>query len=153
MPFKDPEEYRQYQNAYHRNRERQRGDKYRAQAKARRSQPEVAARLKIYFKEYRLKNREAIRHKRMLAKFGIGSEDYAFMLGEQGGVCAICKRANDDGKPLAVDHCHSTGKVRGLLCSNCNVGIGHLRDSPTIMKSASEYIMAESTPFPWEIFV
>lgn len=68
------------------------------------------------------------------------------MLKNQGGVCAICGKPETSThksgtmKSLAVDHCHATGKVRGLLCSACNHGIGHLKDSKEIMRAAIKYI-------------
>lgn len=81
-----------------------------------------------------------------LEKFGLTPEDYDRMLAEQGGVCAIC-RGPESGKAygggvkrLAVDHCHATGLVRGLLCGNCNKGLGNLGDSPERMREAARYV-------------
>lgn len=77
--------------------------------------------------------------------FGITIEDYEQMLSEQNHVCAICfgteKRSH---KSLAVDHCHDTGVVRGLLCSNCNLGLGNFQDNIEILKSAIEYLVANN---------
>lgn len=58
--------------------------------------------------------------------YGIGIEDYDRMLDSQGGKCAICgaDRPGKAHKNFAVDHCHATGRVRGLLCVRCNVGLG-----------------------------
>ena len=62
-----------------------------------------------------------------LAKYGITIEDYEKLLVSQNGVCAICSGEPDTRwKILAVDHCHKTGKVRGLLCMTCNTMIGRL---------------------------
>jgi broad specificity phosphatase PhoE len=58
--------------------------------------------------------------------YGITLEDYNRLLEEQGGVCAICKRAPSTNRVLAVDHCHKTLKVRGLLCINCNRILGFM---------------------------
>jgi len=55
--------------------------------------------------------------------YGISQAVYDQMLAEQGGVCAICRHTEGD-KPLAVDHSHKTGQVRGLLCTVCNVQVG-----------------------------
>jgi len=74
------------------------------------------------------------RHK----KTGVSQEQYLAKLNEQGGVCAICKQA--DTKALAADHCHITGLFRGLLCSNCNRGLGYMKDNITILKQAVEYL-------------
>lgn len=66
--------------------------------------------------------------------------DYDALLASQGGTCAICGGANANGQRLAVDHNHATGKVRGLLCHNCNSGIGHLMDRPDWLRKAAEYV-------------
>ena len=73
-------------------------------------------------------------------KYGVSLEAYDAMLKSQDGSCAICGGQNQMDKPLAVDHCHKTGKVRGLLCYQCNVGIGNLRDDPNILRLAIRYI-------------
>jgi hypothetical protein len=67
-------------------------------------------------------------------------EEYTTLLDAQGGVCAICKESCKTGFALAVDHNHSTKKNRGLLCGNCNRGIGCLRESPAILYRAIEYL-------------
>jgi hypothetical protein len=73
--------------------------------------------------------------------YGISYAEYLNMLEAQGGCCAICG-TNDTGKrkAFAVDHNHETGKVRGLLCSNCNTGIGNLKENEGIMLRAIEYL-------------
>lgn len=72
-------------------------------------------------------------------KFGITLAEYEQMKARQGGVCAIC--GNPPGKKdLAVDHDHVTGKIRSLLCSLCNLAIGHLRDDPELVKKAHSYL-------------
>lgn len=82
-----------------------------------------------------------------LAKFGITPDQYREMLDAQGGVCAICEQPervrdarNGRLKALAVDHDHETGAVRGLLCQNCNKGIGNLGDSPERLIAAAAYL-------------
>lgn len=79
--------------------------------------------------------------------FGITLADYEAMMVAQACVCAICGKPetridNRTKQPsrLAVDHCHSTGKVRGLLCSACNKGIGHLKDDPALLRKSAEYL-------------
>jgi hypothetical protein len=69
------------------------------------------------------------------------------MLEKQKGACAICKCTEQNvdvrtGKPyeLAIDHCHKTGKVRALLCTFCNVGLGAFRDNPDLMHQAIKYV-------------
>lgn len=74
-------------------------------------------------------------------RYGITSEDYARMLAEQEHRCAICGIDQcKTGRNFAVDHCHKTGKIRGLLCANCNVGIGGLQDSIAVVSLALAYL-------------
>jgi hypothetical protein len=82
--------------------------------------------------------------RKLKAAYGIGYAEYLTMLEAQNGCCAICG-TNDTGgrKAFHVDHCHNTGKVRGLLCGNCNSGIGNLRDDIELLKRAIQYL--EST--------
>jgi hypothetical protein len=113
-----------------------------------------------YQAEYRGQQsvRDALRDKRLRREFGITLADYDRMHAAQNGCCAICKqpeRAMRGGKPraLAVDHCHATGVVRGLLCGSCNPMIGYAGDSPEILRAAIGYInqhAGKSTvvPFP-----
>lgn len=62
------------------------------------------------------------------------------MLDDQGGVCAICSKEDAAGKRLAVDHCHETGKVRGLLCLKCNTVLGKMNDEVNLLKKAIAYL-------------
>jgi len=81
--------------------------------------------------------------------FGIDLNDYNNLLFEQNGVCAICKlpekgkRRLTEPKALAVDHCHVTGKIRGLLCSECNKGIGLFNDNIELLYTALLYLKNE----------
>ena len=83
---------------------------------------------------------------KLMAQYGLTIEDYETLLHKQKGVCAICKKEesakSNKGyiKSLAVDHCHSTGKVRGLLCQDCNLGIGKLKDNVDLVESALNYL-------------
>ena len=72
--------------------------------------------------------------------YGIGLVEYTQMLEVQGGVCAICGCPCATGRRLAVDHCHTTGKVRGLLCGNCNKGLGSFKDDPRLIRKAIDYL-------------
>jgi hypothetical protein len=72
--------------------------------------------------------------------FGITADQYDAMLEYQGGVCAICKRECKTNRRLSVDHCHTTSEVRGLLCGNCNTGLGGLQDSPLLLQTAIQYL-------------
>lgn len=73
--------------------------------------------------------------------FGITVEDYNKMFTQQKGCCAICTVHQDAlDKRLCVDHDHSTGVVRGLLCFHCNTGLGHFRDDPVFLERAADYM-------------
>lgn len=87
-----------------------------------------------------------------LKRFTMTSEDFDTLLASQGGVCAICRQdlQHDTNQRLSVDHDHSccSGKgescgrcIRGILCSNCNSGLGHFRDSPEVVQSALAYLL------------
>lgn len=80
---------------------------------------------------------ERRREEKLKYKYGITVEEYDALRGAQGGRCALC---GADPEVLCVDHCHATGRVRGLLCSPCNTGIGHLRDDVAILRRAIEYL-------------
>jgi hypothetical protein len=75
-------------------------------------------------------------------KYGITDEHYKTLLREQDGGCAICTDPSADsvGRPLSVDHCHASGNVRGLLCTQCNNGLGRFHDNPELLRKAANYI-------------
>lgn len=80
------------------------------------------------------------RDARLQATYGITLSEYNVMLADQHGVCAICKVPHHPERPLVVDHDHDSGMVRGLLCSECNTGIGLLGDNPDTLESAIAYL-------------
>jgi len=93
----------------------------------------------------RVKDRPKNHNLHLKKKFGISLNDYHEMLNKQSGRCAICGTDNPSGSGkkivhFAVDHDHNTGKNRSLLCINCNQGIGHFFDSPTLLRQAAEYL-------------
>jgi hypothetical protein len=69
--------------------------------------------------------------------YGITPDKYNEMYVEQEGACEICLKKFSK---LHVDHCHDSGKVRGLLCHNCNVALGHLGDNLSILQNAISYL-------------
>jgi len=79
--------------------------------------------------------------------YGITDEEYEELAAQQGWACWICgeKAGKGPGKKLHVDHNHKTGKVRGLLCSSCNGGLGSLHDSMELLKRAIEYLQEFDT--------
>lgn len=98
--------------------------------------PEYAAGCK------RHKSKLSARHRRLFWAFGISEADYDFMFAYQGGACGICRTPQSDlSKALAVDHCHKTGRIRGLLCGNCNTALGLMKDSRATLARASRWLM------------
>jgi hypothetical protein len=75
----------------------------------------------------------------VLRKYGITILDYDYMLLFQNGLCRICGKTNGDND-LVVDHCHQTGKVRGLLCDYCNSGLGFFKDNIEALRQAIAYL-------------
>lgn len=93
----------------------------------------------------RSKNHSESRRKYMIKRdFNLDYSDYLDIHKIQNSCCAICGIAEKNlvgkAKRLAVDHCHSTDKVRGLLCQKCNVGIGNLQDNSELLRKAADYI-------------
>lgn len=75
-------------------------------------------------------------------QYGLSVGEYDEMMLHQDGVCAVCGQECSTGRRLAVDHDHATGAVRGLLCNNCNFGIGQLQDDPDLLRTAADYLEA-----------
>lgn len=76
-------------------------------------------------------------------KYKISYEQYNKMHKEQAGLCAICSKP-ENTKKLAVDHCHNTGRIRGLLCFRCNSALGKLQDSIELMQKAIIYLTGDN---------
>ncbi len=96
-------------------------------------------------KTYRDKDREKWREwdrsksrRYILKRYGLTERDYENLVHSQNGVCLICLLPPSD--ILVVDHCHVTGKVRGLLCRKCNAAIGSLNDDPILLERAINYL-------------
>lgn len=82
---------------------------------------------------------------RLRLKYGLSLEGYSNLMKVQEGRCAICQRTPEEAHPklprwLAVDHCHETGRIRGLLCTDCNTSIGKFNDDPARLRRAAEYL-------------
>ena len=90
-------------------------------------------------REWRLKN-----------YYNMSSKDYDRLLDRQGGVCAICKGTCTEKSRLVVDHDHTTGKVRGLLCNPCNRAIGQLQDDQKRLQSAIAYLRRNDPRNSWD---
>lgn len=86
----------------------------------------------------------ASRKSKLLREYGLTQAQYDAMVAKQGGLCAICHGPPTRGNVnLVVDHCHLTGKVRGLLCGTCNGAIGMLDDDPEIVRRAHLYLLRD----------
>lgn len=92
-----------------------------------------------YAREWRKRNPHKAKNSELKKMFGIGIAEYEEMLVSQEGKCAICGQ-RDEHFSLAVDHCHDKGQIRGLLCSQCNRGLGLFKDSPDLLLKAAEYL-------------
>ena len=86
--------------------------------------------------ESAIRHHGSTRDKHLIRRYGLTSADVDVMVQEQGGVCALCK----ERAPEHVDHDHLTGRVRGVLCSCCNQGLGSFRDRADILRNAIDYL-------------
>ena len=99
-----------------------------------------------YQRVWRVNNPERDKHHNLKKMYGISLAKYKAMAVEQQGLCAICKKPEmskgSDGAPrqMPVDHSHVTGKVRALLCSKCNRGLGMFTDSAVLLREAAAYL-------------
>ena len=101
--------------------------------------------LKRHYQTEHYKNKK--RNEKYLKMYGITLDEYNEILQQQHGVCAICKQPEtsvdsrtNQVRNLAVDHCHTTNKVRGLLCNNCNNMLGRSKDNVVILANAIDYL-------------
>ena len=80
-------------------------------------------------------------------KYRIRVPDYDYLYDKQKGRCAICSTSNPKSPSgsFCIDHCHTSNKIRGLLCVNCNTGIGSLKEDPVIFQSAVNYLAYANT--------
>lgn len=91
---------------------------------------------KVAVKKWSGANKERIKDSEYRRTYGITLDDYKIMVSQQEGRCRICT----EYKSLVVDHCHRTGIVRGLLCSQCNRAMGLFQDDPIRLSSAVSYL-------------
>lgn len=77
-----------------------------------------------------------------LRKYGVSASDFDALLANQDYRCAICRRTGEeaDGRSLALDHSHQSGRIRGLLCFKCNTALGALDDDPVKLRRAADYL-------------
>ena len=92
------------------------------------------------------KRKPEVALKSKLKKYGLSVEQYMKLLEIQDNTCAICDQTCSYKFRLSVDHCHTTGKVRGLLCGNCNTGLGKFKDNDIILTKAINYLRNNREP-------
>lgn len=96
---------------------------------------------KIRREKYPEKVKEQKRKGHLKNTFSISIDEWNEMFSLQNGCCDICKlHASSFTKRLAVDHCHTTGKIRGLLCESCNLGLGKFKDNIEVLENAINYL-------------
>ena len=101
---------------------------------------ESLQRSKGWYQKNKNKCRERVRNYQLKSQYGITAKEYDEILTSQGHVCACCRSPSTGRRRLAVDHDHSTSEVRGLLCDNCNTGIGRLGDTESGVQDALIYL-------------
>jgi len=91
--------------------------------------------------------KEANKRNKLKSRYNISLEFYDIMLKKQKNTCKICGIDScKTGRAFSVDHCHTTNKIRGLLCSNCNAALGFMSDDTARMKRAIQYLKP-----PWYV--
>ena len=119
-------------------------EKKKAWTKLYRQQPDI----KKWYKEYNRKWSEEHREQRyesrralqLKQKYGLTPSGFDALLFSQGSVCACCGTGNWGSKGPVVDHCHTTGRVRGILCMMCNIGAGAMGDDPSRAERLVAYL-------------
>jgi hypothetical protein len=105
------------------------GEEYAERQRARKRTQEQSERLAL--------NRS---DRALLKRYGSSLDHYAELLDSQHGRCAICDKPESKLRRLCMDHDHETSRLRGLLCHNCNMGLGRFMDSPTLLQRAIDYL-------------
>jgi hypothetical protein len=91
--------------------------------------------------KWQQRNPRSKRNTHLKSKFGITIEQFDFLLKTQNNCCGICMSPTPKGRgTFHVDHCHKTGTIRGLLCHDCNTGIGKFGDNIEALKKAVNYL-------------
>jgi len=136
MPYKDPEKKRENDRKW--IREQRLDPKFREPEKI---QDRKRKRVRRQDLEGKKAARESCRVSKLVSQ-GLNKKAVRQYLAERVSIviCDICQQECPSGRSLALDHNHETKKIRGLLCCNCNRGLGLFKDSPTLLQKASEYL-------------
>lgn len=144
------EEKQKYDKIYRSTKEYKEKEKLRNQDKKRKEWRKKYAKLpyvieqnKKYHNELDVKKK--YKNLRLLRQYNISLEEYEFALQQQNFSCLACKthQSNCKRKTLMIDHCHTTGKFRGLLCHNCNVALGMVKENVDILLNLIKYLKGE----------
>lgn len=111
-----------------------------------RSKPENKEKENAYTRQWYRQNKERKQRVSRLWRYGLSETQYNNLLEKQNKLCPICNKppikkarlSSPDG--FAIDHCHNTNKVRGLLCESCNKLIGYAKDSVQVLQNAISYL-------------
>lgn len=145
----DKEQKKAYLKEYYKTYQRkaltpeQREERNRKSRERYANDPEYRARVKAQAKAAPSQLPENRKPSRLKESFGITMDQYMEMKNAQDGKCAICgkeEKGSTRVSHLFVDHCHNTGTIRGLLCNNCNFGLGHFKDSVELLLKAASYL-------------
>lgn len=101
---------------------------------------------RLYMKTYSRRNPQSPLHNRMwklLHRYGIHPREWEILFDLQGKRCAICRTDSHGSRGWNTDHDHKTGKVRGILCWECNNGLGKFKDAPDTLRSAADYLQEQ----------
>jgi hypothetical protein len=123
-------------------------DKYRdrSRAKYRANRESEMDRARAYRAANPDKFRTYARRSTLRRRYGITEDQFFAMLADQDGRCLVCEVVFMEDRPPAVDHCHETGVVRGLLCRKCNTGIAMFDERPEVAERAAAYLRDRCEP-------
>jgi hypothetical protein len=140
------EHWRKYSKKRDKKKESERVSAYRKTEKGKaymkmyRAKPECKQKRYVWQKNYRMSNNSYLSClKYQLKRYKLDMASYNILVKKQNGLCAICGK-NPEKTRLSVDHNHTTGEVRGLLCRQCNTGIGLFNDKIELLSKAVEYL-------------
>ena len=107
-------------------------------------QKKNSEKMREHGRKYRVKQGPDYGRNRHLRQvWGMTPDDYDQLLAKQDGKCAICQQLPGK-KRLAIDHCHKTGMIRGLLCFRCNFGLSYFKESAEVMSRAAKYLIPKA---------